>query len=629
MLAEAPPVTGSMISGEWVLWCAPESAHHTWSAEWRVRSDDGFSLSGRLGDQDTRPLVSTAERDGIAVLVDGLVDDASWWRHHDGGQRAPADVVLAAYRAEPAHYLNATRGANVRVVLDGPEGVFVAARDPLGAQPLFYTALSGGVAVSPSIERLLALPGVSQALSRPALADHLCGRWPDPEETYYVAVRRVPAGHALTWRRNGPLRVTRYWDPCPAGQPVSWLKRDEIELFDRRFEQAVARCLIAPTTGVFLSGGLDSVSVAALAVDRRRKTDLPLPIAYSLGFPHADCDEEAIQKGVAAGLGMRSEFLRFDDAIGSRGLVEQALEIGATLPSPMMHTWSPAYSALATRARAQGVDVVLTGGGGDEWLAITPMLAADYIRSGNVAGLARFLAMWGRSYQLTPMGVLRGTLWRFGVRPLASMWLGRLAPDWWQRRRGQRLTAATPPWVAPDPALRALIDERAVTTMQPTDPREGFYLADVRRGMSHALTSMEFEESELFSRRHGLKTMRPFFDVDLVELLYRTPADLLTTGGRAKGLVRDAVARRFPTLGFERQKKRAATSFLRSLLRDQLPPIWERMGGAKTLVSLGIVDGRQVERLRKAAFSGTLDVRLYRAWSILNLEQWVRSRSNS
>ena len=225
--------------------------------------------------------------------------------------------------------------------------------------------------------------------------------------------------------------------------------------------------------------------------------------------------------------------------------------------------------------------------------------------------------------------MLRSGVWRFGLGPLASMWLGRIAPEWWQQRRGDRLNQTTPAWVAPDPALRRAIDERAVGAMQATDPVEGFYLSTVRRGISHPLTSMEFEESELFSRRHGLRTMRPFFDVDLVELLYRTPPELFFRGGRAKGFVRDAVARRFPTLGFERQKKRAATQFFRSVLRAELPALWERMNGPQALASLGIVSSRAVETLKNEAFSGTLDVRLYRTWSILNLEQWVRHRTAS
>jgi asparagine synthase (glutamine-hydrolysing) len=627
MLAEAPPTASSKISGDWVLWFGAESSQAPWPSSFAVRAGQGLSVSARMGEPAECPLVSVAERDGVTAFVDGLLNDSVPPPHGRGASATPADALLESYLESSTDYLNATRGTNARVIVDGRTGECVAARDPLGVQPLFFAKVSSGVLVSPSIDSLLASPGVSRTLSREALADHLCGRWPDLEETYYVGVRRIPAGHVLRWQPGAPVRVARYWDPYPAGKPIPWLKADELELFDQRFEQAVARTLVSPHTGIFLSGGLDSVSVAALAVDQRRHGTDPLPVAYSLGFPNADCDEQEIQRGVAAGLGMRTEFVTFGEAIGGRGLIEQALEVCTTLPSPMMHTWTPAYSALATRARRQGIEVLLTGGGGDEWLSISPMLAADYLRTGNVAALARFFRMWSRSYELTLPGLVRGGLWRFGMAPLASMWLGRLAPDWWQQRRGVRLNRTTPPWVAGDPALRRAIDARAVASMQPTDPAEGFYLSAVRTGIGHPLTSMEFEESELFSRRHGLRTMRPFFDVDLVELLYRTPPELLTRGGRAKGLVRDAVARRFPTLGFERQKKRAATQFFRSLLRAELPALWERMKGPQSLISLGIVSKDGVEVLKNQAFSGTLDVRLYRTWSILNLEQWVRSRT--
>jgi len=628
MLAEAPARPASTISGDWVLWLGTERQLGTWKAQTLRQCGDDRSLRARLGEPEERPLVSIAHSEGVSVLVDGFLNDPLVRTQGDASRHAtPAEVLLTAYLSAKGDYLKATRGTNARVIVDAARGELIAVRDPIGVQPLFFTIAAGGVAVSPSIAALLALPGVSHELSRAALADHLCGRWPELQETYYTAVRRVPAGHLLRWHETGRVAVERYWDPYPEGQPIPWLRRDEIGLFDQRFEQAVARCLVTPATGIFLSGGLDSVSVAALAVDQQRRKGHPMPLALSLGFPHTDCDEEAIQRGVAGGLDMRSEFLTFGDAVGPRGLIEQALEMCPTMPSPMMHTWNPAYSALTRRARGHGIEVILTGGGGDEWLSISPNLAADYIRSGNLVALARFMRMWQRSYPLTPIGLVRSGFWRFGLRPLSSMWLGRLAPTWWHRRRGERFAATTPSWVAGDPALRRLINERAVRSMRPTEPPEGFYLSDVRRGISHPLTSMEFEESELFARRHGLRMMRPFFDVDLVELLYRTPPELLTVGGRAKGLVRDAVARRFPGLGFERQKKKAATQFFRSLLRDELPALWERSGGPRTLISMGIVEPGAVEQLRQAAFSGTLDERLYRTWSILNLEYWVRNRA--
>lgn len=619
MLAEAPARPSSLVSGEWVVWCGPEATDRPWERGAFEGGSDGFFLRSRLGEPDRRPVVSLESASGVSTLVDGFLNDPG-----PDPAASPALRLLRAYQ-RGEDYLHVTRGVNARVIVDAARREIVAARDPIGVQPLFYAKYRGGVAVSPALEPLLALPGLDARLSREALADHLCGRWPDPGETYYQSIRRVPAGHKLVWSESLGERIERYWDPYPAGRPIPWLRREELGLFDETFERAVARSLFSPSTGIYLSGGLDSVSVAAVGSAIRQRTGGPPLLALSVGFPH-DCDEEVVQRGVAAGLGMPSEFMYFSDAVATRPLIDQALDMCRTMPLPMMHTWSPVYSALTELGRNRGVNVVLTGGGGDEWLSITPMLAADYIRSGQFVRLARFMHMWWRSYPFTAIGLMRSGLWRFGLRPLTSMWLGRLAPRWWHRRRGERYLASTPDWVAPDPSLRRALDERALASMQPIDPPEGFYLGDVRRGMGHALTSMEFEESEVFSRRHGVRKVRPFFDVDLVELLYRTPPELLTIGGRAKGLVRDAVARRFPALGFERQKKKAATTFFRSTLCAELPSLWRRDGGPSTLIDLGVVDKAAVDRLQRDAFSGTLDERLYRAWLVFNLEHWVRPR---
>src|SRR5262249_48773870 len=151
-------------------------------------------------------------------------------------------------------------------------------------------------------EALLNTPGVSRALNRGVIADQLCGRWPDRHETFFEAVRRVPPG----WRAiisGTRLRLERYWDPMPEDQPVQWLAPEEAARFDDIFDRAVDRCLRHGPTGIFLSGGLDSISVAAVASDRARRTHRSPPVALSLGFPDPDCDEQALQASVARDLG--------------------------------------------------------------------------------------------------------------------------------------------------------------------------------------------------------------------------------------------------------------------------------------------------------------------------------------
>jgi asparagine synthase (glutamine-hydrolysing) len=167
----------------------------------------------------------------------------------------------------------------------------LAVRDQMGIHPLFYTEAGGGLMFSASIDALLAQPEVSRDLDRVVVAEHLMHRWVDPNETYFSDVRRVPPGHVL--EAAGASRVVRrYWDP---GSPTVRRLTDEeaVAQFAPVFEQAVARCAGARRSAVFLSGGFDSVSIAATATTLARRAGRSEPYALSLGFPDPDCDEQA------------------------------------------------------------------------------------------------------------------------------------------------------------------------------------------------------------------------------------------------------------------------------------------------------------------------------------------------
>jgi asparagine synthase (glutamine-hydrolysing) len=195
-----------------------------------------------------------------------------------------AELLLHAYLDSGESILPTLRGAFGLVLLDAREQVGLCVRDPLGVYPLFTTDVGDELLVSPSIECLLAQPGVSAQVNVPALADHLLQRWPDRSETYFSSVRRVPSGQALRLAR-GERRLYRYWEPAPLEGPVDWITEGELESFDEVLERAVARCLQRGAAGIFLSGGLDSVSVAAAAAAAAREEGLQEPWALSPVFP--------------------------------------------------------------------------------------------------------------------------------------------------------------------------------------------------------------------------------------------------------------------------------------------------------------------------------------------------------
>jgi asparagine synthase (glutamine-hydrolysing) len=575
---------------------------------------------------------SVARQEGCFALFDGLLynrqEIAARLRLPYGG---PADLVLGAYATSREHFLADFAGLYALVVHDERREVLVAARDRVGSYPLFYADAGGELLLSTSIELILNHERVSRELNRLALADHLAHRWPDPGETYYSAVRRVPPGHALVIR-GGVQRVSRYWRPVAEDEPVPWVRPEQLEQFEDLLDQAVMRFLSLGRSSVFLSGGLDSVTVAAVATTLSRDRRQAEPLALSLGFSAPGENEQAVQRRVAADLGLDQVLVPLEEASGPGGLVASALELSSRWPVPLVNSlWLPAYLHLAREGRQRGCDVIFTGQGGDEWLTVTPFYAADLIFALDIRGLFRLWDNHRRSYPIPPLTVLKSLLWQFGTRPLLGLTAERIAPQWKQARRRRRLVDGGPEWIAPDPELRRMLEQRAESSTEERRRPGKIYLSEMDRALDHALVAMELEELFECGKRLGLRFACPFWDADLLAFLYRTPPELLNQGGRSKGLVRAALARRFPDLGFEVHRKITGNTTARTMYVREGRNAWQRLGGATTLTELGIVDGeavrRMVDDLLARPVSPEKNVHSYRIWDTLTLEAWARTHA--
>jgi asparagine synthase (glutamine-hydrolysing) len=574
---------------------------------------------------DDGPL-ETAREGQLQVVLAGVLANraalADLLRPAGDGRPPDADLALRAYRRLGIAALEELRGRFALVVSDGASDTVLCVRDPLGFSPLFYMAQAEELVVSTSLEALVRHSRVVCDLNRAALADHLAHRWPDPEETFYEGVRRVPPGHALRVSAAG-RELFRYWRPAPRTS-ADWVAEDELDRFDGLLDEAVARSLERGRAGIYLSGGLDSVTVAAVAADTSRASGLAAPHALSVVFPHPDCNEEDAQRSVAARLGLSHRLVPLGDAAGPEGLLRAALEISARSPAPLMNVWTPAYRVLASEARREGCEVILTGAGGDEWLTVSPFLAADLLRAGDLAGFYRLWRSMQRSYRLSRRALGRNLLWTFGTRPLLVALAQKQAPSTLRAYRRRRRARSTPAWLAPGQDLRREVDARAEASAF-ADAENGFYLREGQLSLDHTLVAMEMEEIYEEGRTTGIPVQMPFWDADLVGFLYRTPPDLLNRGGATKGLVRAMLDRRFPDLGFGEHRKVFATSFFRSLLLEEGPGAWRRLGGAKALGELGVVEPRLLDERVDQIFSDRKPG-LHHVWDVLTLEAWVRSR---
>lgn len=580
------------------------------------------------------PALSVATEGECTVIFDGVLYNATELvvSARACAPETSADVVLQAYRRWGPRSFERLRGVFAVLVRDGD--TLFALRDPMGVHPLFHCDTGRERLFSPYLDELVRHPQVSRDLDRVVLASRLCDQWTDAEGTCYAQVKRVPPGHVL--RISGTsTSLCRYWDPAPRGAPVDWIEEDAAEQFSRAMDQAIGRCLGLGSAGIFLSGGIDSVSVAALAVDICRRHNHPAPLALSMVYPHPDCNEEAVQSRTARDLQIPQVLTPFDEAVGPRGSIESALAAAREWPWPLLGHWTPAFGSLGVEGARRGCRVILTGGGGDEWLGVSPFLSADLIRRGDVRSLWHLMASTRHSYRFSFPSVLCHCLWRFGARrlldDLAVRTGRRLAPAvlWGVRQR--RASRAIPRWVAPDPFLRRELEERAAATAEEESRQRqaagSHYAHEARRSLDHPLVGMEMEDAFENGRRIGVRILQPYWDPDVVDVLYRTPPAALNQGDRFKGLVRETLARRFPTLGFDRQKKVAFTSFYRERTRHEGAAAWTGSGGVPELHGLGIVDEPAFRQAVEQILSGARARYSYYLWEVLCVSAWVRAHA--
>ena len=163
----------------------------TRSVDWVARFElSSFNRIGSplriISDELDESSLQRASGGGVVVLFDGLLYDRRELADALDVSRGldDAGLILHAWSRWGSDFVHHIRGPFAVVVWDGDARRLIAARDPFGEQPLFFAEDGSSLLLSASIDALLACPGVSRALNRAALADHLCQRWPDAAERF-------------------------------------------------------------------------------------------------------------------------------------------------------------------------------------------------------------------------------------------------------------------------------------------------------------------------------------------------------------------------------------------------------------------------------------------------------------
>ena len=443
-----------------------ETRYLPWLARFRCTGRGEAELQLERADGGPDPRASTAAAAGLKVATRGMFYDREQLARELGLESIPegdAGLVLEAFRRWGQNGIRRLRGVFVVFIWDGDRDRFLAAHDQLGYEPLLYAQTGEEILFAASPRTLLAQPGVRRAPNPTVLAETLYWQWPVPEDTALEGIRRVLPGHILTVT-NGRASSNRYWNPSEDREEQGWVEADALDEFDALLERSVSRCLELGPTSIFLSGGLDSVSIAAVALDLAKRRELPTPLALSLAFPTPESSEEDVQLGVATALGLPQIMLGLEESVAPDGLIGRALELCADWPLPQTYIWSGAYQELAKTGVEHGARVIMTGGGGDEWLTVDLRIAADFIEALQFRNLYHFTRSRLASFAVPTTKALRYVLWEYGLEEVlrfhARTLLAKHAPSVLRGRRRRRLARAELPWLAPDPRLRAEVRAR-------------------------------------------------------------------------------------------------------------------------------------------------------------------------
>ncbi len=411
------------------------------------------------------------------------------------------------------------------------------ARSPLGMRQLLWTwdGIRFGFASEPA--PLINGLGLSREINEGAIGEALAMRFATQTETFWRDVNKLPPGSALSLE-NGQVR-TWHWHNEAFEDFGSLSEGEHIEQFNFLFDQAITSTVRSGSSvAVHVSGGLDSSAVAcranALFQSGKLGHDVQLITARFPGEVH---DETAWNSLVEQQLGRKAMVVGYDGWD-----VEQARQWSeGTLMLPVRPNALATFISSCERLESEGIKVLLTGEGGDDWLAGSLAHWPDLLSSGQIGALWRE----ARSQSQSPMRSLLGS----AFAPFVS-----------DKRRQSLTHSLVPPmyeipaWISADWARKISLADRLRAASLPRE-LPGFAKKQRYGRYFHAGSHVLYDNVKASAARQGVELRHPFHDLRLTRFLMGAAGDILRRNGEKKYLLRQAMIGTLPEAIRTRQDK--------------------------------------------------------------------------
>jgi asparagine synthase (glutamine-hydrolysing) len=524
-----------------------------------------------------------------------------------------AEILLRVYAHWGVAGFARCNGAFACAIWDAPERRLVIARDQLGIQPLVYTQSDDLVIFASEPKIVLAHPSVRKEPNEVAIAHYLTGHRYQLQDghTFFLGIHRLRPGEALIVSADY-TRIVRYWQIDPHRTDDDDTDEDFVaEVRDLMLDAVRIRLPDGNRIGAALSGGFDSSSIVCMIdkLNRSERSGSASLDTFSYNFGTQEADEVDLINLVADSVGAchHSVDVLTDDFLADLDDVMCAND-GPVVEAAVLLLWKK-----KRLVRLHGIDILLSGLGGDEVFMGRVNYFADLARSGHLLTLLREIrGIYPYDYSTGKASSLKRILLAYIYAPLEPHWVANLRKLHIQR-------TYPPAWVVKDFAQRcgvAAALPRAGEPRFPTafnqDCHDVFYF--------ELSTVLHFQD--IASSAFSIDTRFPLLDVRIVERLFALPRRWKISRGQVRILQKRAMAGILPDAILSDHLKKdfhpTLDRFLRERYREVLLPMIE----ARDQRSAAFVNWRAVRAVYEAFVAGR--ARAIPLWCAMNLELWLR-----
>jgi asparagine synthase (glutamine-hydrolysing) len=505
------------------------------------------------------------------------------WQFRDGSD---TEVLLAGLVTEGPRFVERLDGMWAFVLHDIASGESLLSRDRFGKKPLYYRHRGALFACASELPALAVLtPDATLTEDDAGIADYFRYGYALPGATCIAGVREVLPAHVMWRHPDGSIVQKRYWSPST--EPWTGGFDEAAERVRELLAASVRRRQLASDVevGAFLSGGIDSTTVCALA----QQSGFGRLRTFTAGFAEPTYDERAPAARAAAELGT----LHTAEEIKPETAAALAIELPRRMGQPFGDS-SLVPSALVASVAAKHVKVVLTGDGSDEIFGGYARYAGRLLRQRYHRLPAALRAVVERAVLATPEPYAHHS----GSLMKRAHLFVRLA-------REDRDTYIGPPAIRKETLARLVPGLGAGNTMPelpwPNDPDEirHMLLMDSLVYLPQDILQKVDRAGMMFS----VEARSPFLDKELFEFVIRVPWRWHFDRLRGKRLLRAAMRGRVPDFIWDRRKQGFASP-VSHWLRDWLGDDLLAMAASG---NTGVVDSDGLRALLREHRAGSLD----------------------